>query len=132
MKKLLLFPLLLLMPLMTSCGNGGNINNPAFQPQIINLTDSFSFQVTNITNVTQSVHYTWQNTGISANINQATQITGGTAILTLRDANGTPVYQANLMNNGTFTSISGTTGNWTIDVALSGVSGTINFRVQKP
>jgi hypothetical protein len=37
-----------------------------------------------------------------------------------------------LAENGTFTSTKGAAGDWTIVDELSGASGTLNFRVQKP
>jgi len=85
-----------------------------------------------VTNVTQTLQYTWQNTGTQANVNQATVLTAGTATLTIRDAAGTQVYTRNLTDNGTFQTTSGATGGWSIQVVLTSVSGTLNFRVQRP
>ena len=70
-------------------------------------------------------------TNEQASINQACAITQGSATVTIRDAAGTQVYQANLANNGTFQSMAGQAGNWTIVVTVSNLSGTLNFRVQK-
>ena len=114
------------------CSSRRGLNDPAFQPQIINQPDNFSLQATNVTGVTQTLQYTWQNTGTSGNVNQATQLTGGTAILTILDGANQQVYTNSLTANGTFATSSGTTGNWTIRVVLNNFSGTINFRVQKP
>lgn len=112
------------------CG-GGNVLNPKFQPQVANLTDNFQFQATGVTNVTQTLNYNWQNTGTLASVNQATTLTGGSATLTIFDSGGAQVYTKDLTSNGTFATTSGTTGAWRINLALSGASGTINFRVQK-
>lgn len=122
---------LLLLLLTAACGSGNSALNPAFQPQVANQTDNFQFQATGVTHVTQTLHYTWQDTGTAASINQATVLTAGTAVITLKDANGNAVYSADLAANGTFTSLQGTAGKWSIDVALTNVSGTLNFRVQK-
>lgn len=116
--------------LMVGCG-GGSALNPQFQPQVTNQPDNFQFQATGVTNVTQTLQYTWQNSGTMANVNQATTVTSGTATLTIRDAANTQVYQANMSANGTFVTNAGTTGAWTIEVVLTNYSGTINFRVQK-
>ncbi len=105
--------------------------NPKFQPEVANLTDNFQFQATGVTNVSQTLNYTWQNTGTAANVNQATTLTAGSATLTIFDASGTQVYTRSLTDNGTFATSTGTTGAWRINLALSGVSGTLNFRVQK-
>lgn len=112
------------------CGSGNTIG-PQNQPQIINNPDNFEFQATNLRNLTQTIQYTWQNTGTVANVNQATSITAGTATLRIRDSVGAQVFSNDLKANGTFVTGTGVTGNWTIEVALSGVTGTINFRVQK-
>ncbi len=121
---------LLLLLLFVGCG-GGNVLNPQFQPQISNQTDNFQFQATGVTNVSQTLQYTWQNTGTQANVNQACSITGGMATLAIRDAAGTMVYSGDLSANGTFQTLAGTAGAWRIEVVLSSLSGTLNFRVQK-
>ena len=114
----------------TACG-GNSALNPNFQPQISNQTDNFQFQTTGVTNVTQTLTYTWQDTGTGSSVNQACAITAGTAFVTLKDASGIAVYSGDLKANGTFTSIQGASGGWTIIVTLTKVSGTLNFRVQK-
>jgi hypothetical protein len=117
---------------LAGCGGSSNSAlNPAFQPEVANNTDNFQFQSTGVTNVTQTLRYTWVNTGIRATIDQACAITAGTAVVNVRDSQGAMVYSAGLQNNGSFTSVAGQTGNWQIEVVLSGVSGTLNFRVQK-
>ena len=114
------------------CANRQYLTDPDFQPQIVNQPDNFSLQATNVTNVTQTLPFTWQNTGTSANVNQATQVTGGSATLTILDASNQQVYTNSLTANGTFPTSTGTTGGWTIRLVLSNFTGTINFRVQKP
>ncbi len=117
---------------LVGCGGGGNSAlNPQFQPQIANSQDNFQFQTTGIKNITQTLTYTWQNSGTGASINQACSVAPGTAFLHLKDASGKAVYSADLAANGTFTSVAGTTGAWTVEVVLTNVTGTINFRVQK-
>jgi hypothetical protein len=103
-----------------------------FQPEITNVQDNFQFQATGIKDVTTTKNYNWQNTDTTANVNQSCVITRGSATLTILDADGTQVYSGNLTDNGTFVTTSGTTGTWVIRVELTGLSGTLNFRVQKP
>lgn len=123
----------LLMFLLAGCGGSNNSAlNQQFQPQVVNATDTFAFQSTGVTAVTQKLHYAWQTTGTAASTNQATTVTAGTATVTISDANGNVVYTGNLASNGTFASQAGVgPGTWSIDVALNGYSGTLNFRVQK-
>ena len=126
-----LFGIGLALVLLALGACGGQTLSPRFQPEISNVTDNFQFQATAMTNVSQTLTYTWQNTGISANVNQASSVTGGSADVLIRDAQSTVVYTANLATNGTFVTNNGTAGAWTIQVALSGCNGTVNFRVQK-
>jgi hypothetical protein len=116
---------------LQACGNGSNIIGPANQLQVTNAPDDFQFQVTNLANVQQTLRYTWTNTGDSANVNQASAITGGTATLTVRDPGGAVVYQADLVNNGTYHTSKAAAGAWQIEVKLASADGTVNFRVQK-
>ena len=113
--------------LLGACSLIGTSN----QLQVTNATDDFQFQVTNLSNVQQTLRYTWTITGDSASVNQASAITGGTATLTVRDQAGAVVYQASLTSNGTFHTSKSTPGAWQIEVKLTNADGTVNFRVQK-
>ena len=129
-KLLLILPVLVLL----AAGCGGKhvgIMNP-IQPQIVNQTDSFSFQATNVTNTTQTLQYTWQNTGTTADVTQSSQVTSGLGTLMVMDSMGQQLYLEPLSVNGTFLISSGTAGAWTIEVVLSNVEGTLNFSVQRP
>jgi hypothetical protein len=48
------------------------------------------------------------------------------------DASRSEVYNRALTETGTFTTAAGATGNWRLEVRLENVTGTLNFRVQKP
>jgi hypothetical protein len=122
--------LALLLLAGVGCG-GNNALDPKFQPQVANQPDNFQFQTTGVSNVTQTLTYSWSNSGTAASVNQACAITAGTATITLQDGKGNAVYSADLKANGTFTSLQGNTGTWMITVALTKVAGTLNFRVQK-
>lgn len=108
-----------------------NTISPQFEPEISNKTDTFEFQATSVENISQTLQYTWQNTGKVANINQANSLSSGTATITIKDASGAEVYNKDLKENGTFVSGEGTVGAWRIVVNLSGVDGTLNFRAEK-
>jgi hypothetical protein len=105
-----------------------------FSPEIGNLTDNFQFQATGLSNVNTTVEYMWQNTGTTANINQSSAVTAGTAMVTIYDASNprVQVYNRTQADNGTFATATGTTGMWLIRVTLNDVSGTLNFRAEKP
>ncbi len=120
----------MLLGIAAGCGSGNSALNANFQPQVNNAANNFQFQSTGMQNVTQTLQYNWQNSGTHASINQACSINPGSAFLTLRDAGGNTVYSADLAANGTFTSVAGTAGTWTIQVSFSNTTGTVNFRVQ--
>lgn len=118
--------------LLISCGGAtSGALSPQFQPQVNNVADNFQFQTSNLTKITQTLDYSWQNSGTRATVNQACAITGGTATLTLTDPQGLVVYSGDLSANGTFSSIAGVTGAWKVHIVLTNVSGTLNFRAQK-
>lgn len=116
--------------LLPACGVGG-VTNPRFEPEISNRPDSFEFQATGLDGTSQTLRYTWQNTGTIANVNQSSAISSGTATLVIRDAAANQVYSRDLSANGTFVTARGGAGAWAIELTLSNVRGTLNFRVQK-
>ena len=117
---------------MSACGsNRSDPLSPAVQPEIINNTDAFSFQVTGVSNASATLNYNWQNTGTVATVNQSASISAGSATLIIRDAAGTQVYSRSLSDNGTFSTSAGTAGTWTIRVVFTNTSGTVNFRADK-
>ena len=115
---------------LLACG-GDSLIGPRNQLEVRNATDDFQWQVSNLRNVTQTLTYDWTNSGDSANVNQASVVTGGNATLTIRSPSGTVVYQAGLQNNGTFHSQKAAVGIWRIEVVLTDADGTLNFRVQR-
>ena len=121
---------LMAIAVLAACGNSIGPLAP-FQPQISNVADNFQFQATGVTDVTWTFTYNWSNSGDSATVNQTTTVAGGAATLTIYDKNGTQLYSQSLSANGTFGMTKGVGGTWTIKVAFTNYSGTVNFRVQK-
>ena len=91
---------------------------PENQPEVSNETDTFQWQVTAMDNISQTLTYTWQNTGTTANVNQSPGLSGGSAELVIEDASGTEVYSRSLGQGGTFTTGNGSAGACTIQVEL--------------
>ena len=115
------------------CSNSNNTpTNPLdpFQPEVISVTDNFQFQATNLTTITGSVSYGWQNTGTQAVIDHSSAITSGQAMLTIRDEAGIVVYQDSLRASGSDQTAVGVPGTWIITVSISSLDGTLNFRAQ--
>jgi hypothetical protein len=118
--------------LTVSCGSTANPIGPSNQPEVANLRDDFQFQASNLSATTQTLTYNWENTGTSANVNQSGTVSSGAATLTIRTPSGQQVYSRDLSVTGTFTTSTGAPGSWQIEVRLTNVTGTLNFRVQKP
>lgn len=105
--------------------------SPGRDPQIVNATDNFQYQISDIRAFSGNQVYTWQNSGTTAKVNQSAAITSGAVSLVLRDANGTQVYSRSLADNGTFVSSAGIAGTWTVVVSYATADATVNFRVDK-
>ncbi|HSG48658.1 MAG TPA: hypothetical protein VLA43_12635 [Longimicrobiales bacterium] len=115
-----------------ACGDSPTKAPPGIQPQIVNNTDAFSYQVTNLNRVTGSWDYTWQNTGTLAKVTHASDAGGtGTATLTIRDGAGTQVYAGAFATTGEpMTSPVGVAGAWTVTVTYANYSNTqVNFGI---
>ena len=118
--------------LVAGCGDGPTA--PGIQPQITNITDAFSYQVTSINNFTGTYNYTWQNTGTLARVTHASDAGAtGTATVVVRDAAGTQVYSGQMVSSGQpLSAPAGVAGAWTISVVYSNYSNTqVNFGVLK-
>lgn len=117
---------------LAACGGDSTAPPPGIQPQITNNTNSFSFQLTNLTNVSGTYDYTWQNTGTLARVTHSSNAgSSGTATLILRDAVGTQVYSGALATTGQpVSSPAGVAGAWTVRLVFANYSNTqINFGV---
>src|SRR5574341_119928 len=114
--------LVLALTALAACSSD-NVIGPGNQLQVTNAPDDFQFQVSNLNNVTQTLTYNWTNTGDSANVNQASSLTSGSATLTIRGPTGTLLYQSGLQSNGTFHTLKDAAGTWQIQVAMSKADG---------
>ena len=113
------------------CGCGDDpVALAPFEPEIVNVADSFSMQATGVKNVTTTVSYTWNNSATQATIDHSTTSDAGSAVLEIRDSAGTVVYSKNLSPSLNEASSEGLAGDWTIQVKFTGYTGTLNFTVQ--
>ena len=123
---------LLAMSLMlgvTACSSDDPL--APFQPEITNVADAFALQATGVTSRTTTLNYTWSNSGTQGTVNHSTTTTAGTARLIIRDNDAALVYDETLAPSLNERTLVGATGNWTIQLILTGYSGTLNFRVDK-
>ena len=109
---------------------GGDSLSP-FQPQISNPSDNFQLQATNVTNVTTTVTYSLVNSGTRASVDHSTTTTAGSTLLVIKDAAGATVYSKALSPSLNEPTAVGQAGTWSIQLTLTGYSGTLNFRAQK-
>jgi hypothetical protein len=107
-------------------GSGAGI-----QPDITNRRDEFSYRVPRVSNYRGSGLYWWQNTGIAAQVQQASAVSAGRMRLVIRDANGAEVFARSLAEGGSFLTQNGASGRWTIQVIYDDASGTVSFRVHR-
>lgn len=119
---------------MAACGDNAAPNNALdpFQPEIVNNAASFELQATAVSDITTTQDYAWQSAATTANVNQATVVTAGSATLAVFDAVGAEVYSSTLAQGGSFVTNVGTAGMWTIRLTLDGCFGDLNFRVETP
>jgi hypothetical protein len=122
-----------LLPI-AGCGDDPNAPAPGIEPQIVNDTDAFSYQITDLNGVSGTWDYTWENTGTYAKVTHASDAgSAGAATVTIRDGAGTQVYSGALATTGeTVSSPVGVAGTWTIRVTYAVYSNTqVNFAVIK-
>ena len=112
---------------LTACDN----SLAPYHPEIVSITDSFQLQATGVKDVTETLTYSWTNTGTTAKVSHSTTTSKGSARIVIRDAAHNVVYDATLQPSLEEDTTGGTAGVWTIELHLSGYSGTLNFRVQK-
>ena len=115
----------------TGCGDSSNGIGPENQLEVTNAVDQFQFQLTALDKVTDRRSYDWENTGTLATIDISQAITGGSATLTIRDADNMVLYDSEIVQENETTTAAAVSGTWEIEVVLNNATGTFNFRVQK-
>jgi hypothetical protein len=121
---------LTLLTLVTAACAGDPLG--PFQPEVTSAPDSFELQATDVANVTSTLTYAWSNSGTTADVDHSTTTTAGSARLVVRASDGTQVYDQVLAPSRNEPTNAGLAGDWTIELILTGYSGTLNFRLQKP
>jgi hypothetical protein len=130
------FAAVLLVLFTVACS--GDPANPAggptgtgSDPQITINTDDFHYQLSGASGFSTGGGYAWRNTGTVAKVTISNSISSGNGTVAVLDTTGRTVWSGNLTNNGTFNSVAGPTGEWRVEVLPSGVSGSMNIRIQK-
>ena len=121
---------ILFVIVLCGCSDDDPVSLAPFEPEIVNVADSFSMQATGVKNVTTTVSYIWNNSATRATIDHSTTSDAGSAVLEIRDSAGSVVYGKNLSPSLNEASSEGLAGDWTIQVKFTGYTGTLNFTVQ--
>lgn len=125
--SVLRLPAAALIAMLAACGDPVS----PFQPEVASRPDGFQLQATGVRTTTTTTRYTWDNAAAAATVNHSTTTTGGEALLTIRDAAGTVVYNKRLAPSLNEPTASGTAGRWTIEFRLTEYAGSLNVRVEK-
>ena len=104
---------------------------PDNQLNVTNEIDQFELGVVNLDEVTETQRFDWENTGTQATIDVNQSITDGSAILTVRDADGTVLYQEDVAQDSDGNTPEGVPGTWEIEIVFDETSGTFNFSVER-
>ena len=126
----LVVPIFALLGLLVAACSDDPNPIAAFEPEVINTADAFQFQITDASNVTATLSYSWQNTNQQATVNHSTVTTDGAATVIILDADSVQVYSSGLVASRTEASAIGAAGLWTVRVILAGFDGTANFSIE--
>ena len=124
---------------ISACGDSDNLIGPGNELEVTNVTDDFQFQVTALNKVTDSLTYSWENTGTSADFFQRHRLAGGSFTIEIHDADSQIMARVTLQCepdcpvdvSWSSQTATGTSGVWTIKVLLRRTSGDLRFGVQK-
>lgn len=97
----------------------------------VHLQDFFSFDVNGLDNVSDAARYFWVTTGQRVVVDVTPSITQGTAILQLRDTNGTIKYRESIGDGVDTTTATGIAGIWQVDIVLTEVGGGFSFTLER-
>jgi len=122
-----------------ACDVSDNIVGPENQLEVRNVADTFEFHVTALDEVSDTLTYSWENTGTSANFDQAHDRTGGGVLIEVRDADSHLMALAFRQCSSecpgeipwSSQTETGTSGMWTIAVFLWKASGDVGFALHK-
>lgn len=104
-----------------------------YQREVTNTQDFFKYEnPIALAGITRTETFDWPNSGTAADITGVSGPQEGQARLVILDADGSEVYGGALSSGLDATTAAGTAGSWTIELTLTGVSGTLEFTVETP
>jgi len=108
-------------------------DNPvdSYEPIVSNETDNFHLVVKEASDVDTIVYYFWSMGGTVANIDQTSDISGGSVSIVVDDHDRVVVYSTDMKTTGSFATNPGQPGVWRVMVTLRNFSGLFDFRLQR-
>ena len=103
----------------------------AFEPKVTTGSGEFALEAAEVTSVTSTVSYDWVNTATRALVHHSTTTSSaGCASIRVYDAAGALVYSRALLPSLMQETTPGVAGTWTIEVTMTGFTGTLRFRLE--
>lgn len=103
----------------------------ASETRVTNTTDLFQFSVLSLAGDDDGRSYEWRNNGTRAQVDVASAITSGDALLTIRDADGTVLYQEDILDDVDLLTEAGTPGLWSVEVDFAQTYGSFSFTLTR-
>ena len=119
---------LLAVGLIAACGSSPTIPGNAIE--VNNVPDDFRIQIFGLGNVTDTLSYTWENTGTQATVD-ISQGLSGSAVLSIADDAGSIVYQDDIVNDNDANTSVGVAGSWTIRIVFADASGFFSVDIDR-
>lgn len=109
---------------------GGDPAGPAFRPDALATADSFRFRAAGLDRTSDTLVYPWNNPLDSARVIHTSAVTAGSGTLTVRSPGGLVLYQSSVAASGTFGMMRSVAGPWSIEVRLTAIKGSFEFRIE--
>lgn len=109
---------------------GGSPSEPAYRPDALATPDSFRFRAAGLDQTSDTLTYGWNNSRDSARVSHISAITAGSGTLTVRAPGGSVLYQGSLAANGTFGITRSVAGSWSVEVRLTAMKGSFEFKIE--
>jgi hypothetical protein len=118
---------------LASCkGDPVAIIEPSNSPSLYLQPDTLHYYAVDLENIHQTLKWYWVNNGTGAQIVHNSLVPHGSTILKLTDPNGLVVYDLNIQliyGETQETSPAGVPGTWTVELAMSGTTGKLDFSI---
>jgi len=123
------FAACIILAIIPACS--GDPLGPEGQFQVTSSVDFFLIQMWNLDDADDTHSYQWENTGTQATVDISQGTSNGSVMLIIKDAAGTVVHQADVLDDNDTDTAVGVAGTWTIDLQLQNVTGSFDVSIMK-